>query len=92
MHQTARGVSSKQRALRALQNFYSVYVKYGKGLCLRYRNIALIEINRIGRLDNVIEVILCDATDRELRVLSRQVSRDMNPGRKRGNIKALGHP
>ena len=91
VHQTARGVSSEQRALWALQYFYSVDVKDGKGLCLRYRNVTLVKVNRVGRLDNVIEVVLGDASDRELRVLARQVPRDVNPGRKGGNIETFRH-
>ena len=77
--------------LRALEDFNSVDVEYGKGLCLGYRNVALVEIDGIGRLDDVIEVVLGDATDRELRVLPRQVPRDVNPGRERGDVEALGH-
>ena len=71
VHQTARGISSEQRALRALKDFHSVDVKHGEGLCLGYRDVTLVKIHRIGRLDDVIEVVLGDASDRELGVLPR---------------------
>ena len=54
-----------------------------------YRNITLVEIDGIGCLNDVIKVVLGDATDRELSVLPRQVPRDVNPGRECGDVEAF---
>ena len=46
-------------------------VECGEGLCLGDSKITLIQVYRNGSLDNVIEIILCNATDRELCILAR---------------------
>ena len=71
MNKTTRCVSSKQGALRTFQDFYAIDIEHGESLSLRDCDITLIEVHRIRCLDDVIKVILGDATNRELSVLTR---------------------
>ena len=74
MHQSACGVSAKQCALGTLQDFHPIDIKDREGLRLRDGDIALIQIHRIGRLDDVIEVVLGHSANGELCVLSGEVA------------------
>ena len=89
MHQTTRCVTAKQRALWSLQNLDSVNIKYGERLSLSYSDVAFIEVHGVGCLDDVIKIVLRDAANGELGVLSRQISRNVDAGRKSGDIEAL---
>ena len=89
MHQTTRCVTTKQRTLRSLQDFDSVDIKYGERLRLRHSDVAFIEVHGVGCLDDVIKIVLRDAANGELGVLSRQISRNVDAGRKSGDIEAL---
>ena len=74
MNKTTCCVSSKQGALRTFQDFYAIDIEHCESLGLRNRDVTLIEVNRIRCLDDVIKVVLGDATNRELSVLTRQVT------------------
>ena len=71
VHQAACRVTTKQGALRALQNFDSSDIEDGEGLCLSDSNVSLIQIDRIGCFDDVVEIVLRHAANRELGILSR---------------------
>ena len=74
MDQAASGVPAKECALRSFQDFHPIDIKDCKGLRLRYRDITLIQIYRIGCFDDVVKVILGDTADGELGVLSGEVA------------------
>ena len=92
MNETAGRVAAKQSALGALENLESLDIVDGKGLGLGHRQIPFIKISGVGRLDDVVEIILGYAANRELGVLAGNIAADMHPGGKAGNIEALLHP
>ena len=92
MDQATGGVPAKECALRSLQDFHPIDIKDRKGLRLRYRDITLIQIYRIGCFDDVVKVILGDAADGELGVLPGEVPRDVYARCKTSDVEALAHP
>ena len=90
MNHATRGITAKKRALWSLQDLDSLQIKQRKRLSLGNRDIALIKIDGIGGLDDVVKVILRHTPDGELGVLPRQVARDVNARRIGGNVKTIG--
>ena len=62
---------------------------HGEGLRLRDGDVAVVEVDGIRRFDDVVEVVLRDAADGELRVLAGEVAGDVHAGRERGDVEAL---
>src|SRR5262249_1389229 len=85
----ARGVAAEESPLRPFQQLDAIDVEEREGLRLGDGDVALVERDGIGRLDDVIEVVLRDAADRELRVLARKVPRDVYARRERRDVETL---
>ena len=84
LNDTAGCIPAEQGALGALQYFDPLDVINRKGIRLRDRDIAFIEIDGDGRFDDVVKVVLRDAANRELAILTTQVAADIDvryPGR-----------
>ena len=84
MNDTAGCIPAEQGALGALQYFDPLDVINSKGIRLRDRDIAFIEIDGDGRFDDVVKVVLGNAANRELGILTTQVAADIDvryPGR-----------
>lgn len=69
LHQAAGGIAAEERALWPLQDLHALDVEQGEGLRLGNGNVAFVQVHRIGCLDDVVEIVLGDAADRELGVL-----------------------
>ncbi len=89
VHQSSGGVAPEQGALRALEDLYPIDVEQCKGLGLGDGDVALIQIDSIRRLDNVVEIVLGHPANRELGILSRQVAADVHAGAESGNVVTL---
>ena len=89
VHQAAGCVAPEQGALGPFEYFHPIDVEYGEGLGLCNRYVAIIKIDRVGGFDDVVEIILGDAPDRELGVLPREVARYVHAGSESGNVKAF---
>ena len=87
----AGGVAAEQGTLGALEYFHPVDIEHREGLALGNGDITLVQVDRIGRLDNIVEVVLGDAANGELGVLAGDVAAGMDPRCERGDIKALLH-
>ena len=76
----AGGVAAEQGTLGALEYFHPVDIEHREGLALGNGDITLVQVDRIGRLDNIVEVVLGDAANGELGVLAGDVAAGMDPG------------
>jgi hypothetical protein len=80
VNQAAGGVAAEQGALWTLEDLDPLDVEYRECMRLGDGNVAFVQIHGIGRLNDVVEVVLGHATNGKLRVLSGEVSADMDTG------------
>src|ERR1019366_761266 len=76
MHQTGSRIASEKRTLGTLENLDPIHVESGERLPLLHRDVRIVDVERHHRLHMIIEVVLGDATNRELRHLSPIASRN----------------
>ena len=84
-------IAPEQRALRSLEHLDPVDIEQGERLALADRDVAVVEIHGVRRLDNVVDVILGHAADRVLAVLASERAAEMHARRERREFAGIGH-
>ena len=82
-------VAAEQCALWSLENLNPLNIEKGKCLRLRNRDITLVEVDCSRGLDDVIEIVLRDTSNRKLRILASQVAADVHAWRISRDIEAV---
>ena len=91
MYETAGSVTFEEGPLRPLHNFDPADVEQRECLALSHCDVTVIQIDGMGRFDDIIEVVLRDAADRILAILSSDVAAAVDARRKGCKIAAIGN-
>ena len=89
LNQSARGVSTKQGALRAPQNFDALQIEHAKPVSLNRGHVPFIHVYRIRGLDGVVKISLDNTAYGKLCVLTTTGRGDVDARSKTRNLVTL---
>src|SRR5690606_31537479 len=81
-------VAAEQRSLGTLEDLHAFHVEQAEQLALLGGDVALVYVDRVRRLGEIVEVVLCYPADGERLLLPRGLPGDVDARRKARDVRA----